>query len=183
MPKYISLLRGINVSGQKIIKMNELVALYNDVGFNNVTAYIQSGNVVFSTTKTATQKLATRIEEKIKQHYSFEVSVLVLELLTFKSIVEHNPYSIATDKDSKQLYITFLYKPSVDTTIDALDKIKLPNEEVTIANNAVYFYFAQGYGKTKMNNNFIEQKLKVIATTRNWKTCLQLLKIANTIQP
>ncbi|HNL83544.1 MAG TPA: DUF1697 domain-containing protein, partial [Chitinophagaceae bacterium] len=91
MPKYISLLRGINVSGQKIIKMNELVALYNDVGFNNVTAYIQSGNVVFSTTKTATQKLATRIEEKIKQHYSFEVSVLVLELLTFKSIVEHNP--------------------------------------------------------------------------------------------
>ena len=50
MTTYISILRGINVSGQKLIKMAHLQKTYEKLGFGSITTYVQSGNVVFKNT-------------------------------------------------------------------------------------------------------------------------------------
>ena len=78
MNTYISLLRGINVSGQKKILMAELKALYEDLGFTNVKTYIQSGNVVFEYKETEASTLQEMIFAKINNHYGFEVPNLIL---------------------------------------------------------------------------------------------------------
>ena len=74
--KYISILRGINVSGQKKIRMANLKTLYELLGFQNVVTYIQSGNVVFETTKKMKSDMKARIEKAIETKYKlYEISV------------------------------------------------------------------------------------------------------------
>ena len=63
--RYISLLRGINVGGNKKVKMAELKDVYLSLGFEDVQTYIQSGNVLFSVRKIASKKLEKRIKDAI----------------------------------------------------------------------------------------------------------------------
>lgn len=81
MKTYISLLRGINVSGQKLIKMDALKKAYENLGFRNVTTYVQSGNVIFSASETEPEKLEKIIYNRIEKDFGFEVPVTVLILL------------------------------------------------------------------------------------------------------
>ena len=78
MKKFIALLRGINVSGQKKIKMSDLKLLFEDLGFQNVETYIQSGNVIFSSKEKSIKKLESKISSGIKSKYGFDVPVLVI---------------------------------------------------------------------------------------------------------
>ena len=107
MNTYISILRGINVGGNRSIKMDALRRLYEDLGFINVRTFIQSGNVIFQYDQVESRDLENDISDKIKT------------------------------------------------------------------------VFSDGYGKTRLPNQFLEQKLKVTATTRNWKTFTELIKISN----
>lgn len=78
MKKFIALLRGINVSGQKQIKMSELKSLFEDTGFQNVETYIQSGNVIFSAKEKSPEKLEQKISSAIKTKFGFDVQVIAL---------------------------------------------------------------------------------------------------------
>ncbi len=89
--KYISVLRGINVSGQKKIKMADLKALYEQLGFENVVTYIQSGNVIFETTANMTADLATKIEQAIQNKYRFHVPVVIRTHDEIKTIIKRLP--------------------------------------------------------------------------------------------
>ena len=73
MTKFIALLRGINVSGQKQIKMSDLKTLFETTGFQDVETYIQSGNVIFSTKEKSSEKLEKKISSAIKFKFSFDV--------------------------------------------------------------------------------------------------------------
>ncbi len=76
------------------------------------------------------------------------------------------------------LHITFLADNPVDFDLDGILQKKQAGEEIAIKTNAVYLYCPNGYGKTKLHNSFLENKLKVKATTRNWKTTKELLNMA-----
>jgi uncharacterized protein (DUF1697 family) len=90
--------------------------------------------------------------------------------------MDSNPF--AKDKDNTFLHITFLFANPQKFDTSIIEGKKINGEEIYIATNAVYLYCPNGYGKSKMNNNFLETKLKVIATTRNWKSSNEILKIA-----
>jgi len=77
MQTYISILRGINVSGQKKIQMTDLKMLYEDLKFKNVTTYIQSGNIIFEANKQRDEALAKKIENAITEKYHFHVPVII----------------------------------------------------------------------------------------------------------
>ncbi len=85
MTNYISILRGINVGGQKSIKMADLKTLYENLGFSNVKTYVQSGNVVFQTKAEKTELLEQKIHGQIKAKYGFEVPVIVMTVDKLKS--------------------------------------------------------------------------------------------------
>ena len=95
MTKYISLLRGINVSGQKIIKMTELKDLYESLNFTNVTTYIQSGNVVFCSNEKDIKKIQKIIEQKIEEVYNFSVPTLLLTENKLKKILSNIPFEFS----------------------------------------------------------------------------------------
>ena len=178
MPAYISMLRGINVSGQKLIKMDALKNLYESLDFEEVITYVQSGNVVFRAEACDAKTLAQKLSVKIKEVFDFDVEVIVKTVDDFHLIVDSNPFKSDFDKETFGIYITFL--SSVPDKIDrtALEIKRSEDEEVVIFNDVVYLNCPCGYGKTKLTNNFFESKLKVVATTRNWKTVNALLGIS-----
>lgn len=179
MQIYISILRGINVSGHKMIKMEELTSLFKSLDFKNVKTYIQSGNVVFQAIETDVHKLAKRIEEKISERFGFEVPVLVKGKKELEAVLQNNPFAKSKDKDVLKLHVTFLSHEPDKSYIDKINQLQYLPDEFVIEGSVIYLYCPNGYGNTKLNNNFFESKLKVTATTRNWKTVNELVNMAN----
>jgi len=178
MEKYISILRGINVSGQKKIKMEDLMLLYEALNFTNIKTYIQSGNIVFCSSSKNQKEIGQKIEEKIFKEYNFYVPVIVLLQDKLKEIISNNPFINNNEVDISKLYITILKSlPGKSWVIKLLD-FECGDDQFIIEGNTVYLFCPNGYGRTKLTNNFFENKLKVTATTRNWKTINKLFKIA-----
>ncbi len=171
---YIALLRGINVSGQKKILMSDLKIMFENLGFSNVKTYIQSGNVIFSSEETNTGEIAKKIEEKIKVQYGFDVPVLILTGEEIKNALAINPYlkevEILETQNLARFYVTFLSEVSEQKHLDKIDASLYAPDRFTIMGKNIYLHVVNGYGETKLSNNFFESKLKVKATTRNWKT-------------
>ncbi|HXL56115.1 MAG TPA: DUF1697 domain-containing protein, partial [Chitinophagaceae bacterium] len=93
MKIYISMLRGINVSGQKKIQMIDLKALYEALKFKDVTTYIQSGNIIFKANeKIFDENLAIKIEEAIYKKYNFNVPVIIRSVEEMENIISVNPF-------------------------------------------------------------------------------------------
>ncbi len=174
MNTYIALLRGINVSGQKKVSMTELRILFEKLNFKNVITYIQSGNVLFNTSKQDSSQLEGQIKNAIMAHFGFEVSVLVITSQELNAILDNCPFS---DEKTEQSYFTLLHHIPDPNLVHEVRKIDYHNEEFIITNECVYFYCSTGYGRAKCNNNFFERKLKLTATTRNYKTMMKLLSL------
>lgn len=170
MNRYISLLRGINVSGQKLIKMVELVKLFEDLGFKNVITYLQSGNVIFDTKLSDKKNISDVIEKGINKKYGFNVSVLLKTADDFKMILKNNPFLKEKNPETEKFYVTMLYGVPEKKYLILLSELKIDKDEFSIFEDVIYINCPDGYGRTKLNNNFFESKLKVTATTRNWKT-------------
>jgi uncharacterized protein (DUF1697 family) len=170
MYTYISLLRGINVSGQKKIKMADLKVLYEGLGFANVRTYQQSGNVVFDTHTQDADELAAHIEPRIKQVYGYSVTVFIRQPGDFQRILESNPFVDRPGAQPNRLLVTFLYRQSPEAKLNDLSIPPGTGDEFYIGKREIYLFCPGGYGKSKLSNNFFERKLGVPATTRNWKT-------------
>src|SRR5690625_7871178 len=95
---YITILRGINVTGKKLIKMKDLRELYASLNFQNITSYIQSGNIIFSHTKEEEAKLQQKISKQIMTIYGIEVPVIVLSIHDLKQNISNNTFTINIDK-------------------------------------------------------------------------------------
>ena len=178
MTTYISILRGINVSGHNLIKMDALRKLYENLGFQNVTTYVQSGNVVFTGDEIDVNESGQRISQQIEKDFGYEVPVIVLTLSKLKQVIDTNPFLKDNNIDIAYLHVTFLSSKPGHYDHQIIEAKKQNEEEISFSDNAVYLYCPNGYGRTKLTNNFLEAKLKVGATTRNWKTTTELLKIA-----
>lgn len=174
MKKFIALLRGINVSGQKLIKMSELKTLFEKTGFQNVETYIQSGNVIFSTKETSTEKLSVKISSAIKKHFEFDVQVIVVTPEEIEDALKKNPF-IKKKKDTDKLYTIFLSSIPPKSNVEKLDSANYLPEEFKIVGKHIYLFVPNGYGKAKLNNNLFENKLKVFGTARNLKTLNALI--------
>lgn len=178
METYISILRGVNVGGQAQIKMEALKKSYEKIQFGNVTTYIQSGNVIFDTAEGDVRTIENKISSQIEADFGIQVPVIVLTSESLKIIIEENPFTKDPGKDIAFLHVTFLAEIPKEYEKTSIEEKKQGDEEIRFSEKAIYLYCPHGYGRTKLNNNFLERKLKVGATTRNWKTTLELLRLA-----
>jgi uncharacterized protein (DUF1697 family) len=180
MTVYISLLRGINVSGQKIIKMADLRALYQQLSFKNVQSYIQSGNVIFNNDDSEIadcQHIAKQINQAILAHYQFNVPVFVLTPEVLKSARAELPFKhIDVAADGSEVLLCFLSNvPS--NSIELLTPYLKNNEHLRIIGKVLYLHCEDGYGRSKLTHANIEKKLQVNATARNLKTVDKLIAL------
>ncbi len=177
MSKYIAMLRGINVSGQKLIKMVDLRESMTRLGLKDVATYVQSGNILFSADEEDLRKLARNISEQIKKDFTFDVPCIVRTADYFKMVLTNNDFR-QQGKEEKRCYVTFLEEEPDPMLIQKIEPQQYAPEEFIIKGDLLYFYSPDGYGKAKMNNNFFEQKLKVKATTRNWNSVNKLYDLS-----
>ena len=178
MTTYISILRGINVGGYNKIKMDALKQLYSESGFRNIQTYVQSGNVIFQNDPVSPHELMKKIEDKIVEKLGFKISVIVKEYPELKQIAADNPFINDNNKDVSYFHVTFLSEKPDESKFKTISEGSYKPDELYLIDKAIYLYCPNGYGNTKLTNNFFENKLKVIATTRNWKTTMELINIA-----
>ena len=159
--------------------MADLKALYESLKFREVTTYIQSGNVIFeSDGKLSDLELAKKIEQAIYKKYDFEVPVIIRSAEELENIISINPFLKEKDINTEKLHVTFLSEIPNKTNLKSINQFDFSPDRFIIIGKEVYLYTPGSYGETKLSNRFFENKLKVTATTRNWRTLNKLFEIA-----
>lgn len=174
---HLCLLRGINVSGHNMIKMEVLKTTLEAIGFQNVQTYIQSGNVFVDTEEENPAAVGFKIKQEIFKTLGHEVPVVVIGKSDLEACLKNNPFLKEQETDIKKLYVAFV---STSLRSDSINNLKISQfkpDEASIDDNRIYIKYAVGAGKTRFDQKYIEKKLNVTATIRNWNTVTQLLKM------
>ena len=182
MSAYISILRGINVSGHRLIKMNDLKALCQELGFRQIQTYIQSGNIVFQYRKTDPVKISARLKDALMKQFGFEVPVITFLEEELDKIIQANPFVGDPSINPKYLHITFLSDKPEQAVSDQLARTGYGQDRLALVGRSIYLYCPGGYGVSQLTNSFFERRLAVTATTRNWKTALTLLRLVRELK-
>jgi uncharacterized protein (DUF1697 family) len=178
MERYIAFLRGINVGGHRKVTMGQLRECLQVLPIQDLQTYIQSGNMVFTAQIDEEGVLEKGIAEAMFNYFGFEVPVLVRTVGKIAQIFKANPFWDTPGFNAKKAYFVLLHQlPEVDHR-GHLAQLDEGSEEVILIGDCVYLYCHKGYGTAKINNNTIEQKLNVSATTRNFNTVQRLLEMA-----
>jgi len=152
------------------IKMIELKNMFESINFKNVKTYIQSGNIIFDFDCIDSIKLENQIEKKISETFGFLVKAVIRREEEFRKIVNNNPFLNESGIELDKLHVVLMGDIPDPKLVLLLDIKKEENEKFLIISKEIYLYCPNGYGKTKLNNSMFEKKLKISATTRNWKT-------------
>lgn len=176
MPKYVALLRGINVGGNNMIKMETLRETFASVGFENVKSYINSGNLIFETAKTDDGKLAKKIHDAIQNNFGFNISVMVRSMAEIKEVVEWAPFA-GQFESHKDVHVFFLNDKLTDEQEALLLAQGNENEIFAILGRHVACLLKIHITDSAVGKGFIDKKLKVAATGRNWRTVGKLAEL------
>ncbi|MCU1304401.1 MAG: hypothetical protein JWQ87_4685 [Candidatus Sulfotelmatobacter sp.] len=177
MPIYISLLRGINVGAHKRIKMEQLRASFAALGFEQVQTYIQSGNVIFKTTKVSPSVLSKRIEARILSDFGFQVSVVSRTVDEMAKTVESNPFFQKRGFDQEKLHVMFLSNAPAADAVKRLAELTVAPDQSHCFGQEIYLYLPNGVSGSDLMKRPLDRILSVVTTTRNWKTVNTLHQI------
>jgi uncharacterized protein (DUF1697 family) len=173
---YVALLRGINLGAKKRVSMPDLRALFTRLGADDVTTYVQSGNVVFKSAE-GSAKLIGAIERRIRRDLGLTVTVLLRTKPQLAKVVTGNPFAKRV-QDPTKLHVTFLAEKPDRSRVRRLDPKHGQPDEFRVVGLEVYLHCPNGYGKSKLTNAYFEKELGVAATTRNWKSVTKLAELA-----
>ncbi len=170
MPIYVSMLRGINVGGHKRIKMDQLRRSFEDLGFEQVQTYIQSGNVVFKAGKLSTVKLCNKIEKQILSDFGFPVPVISRSIDEMTKTIEGNPFLSERGVDQEKLHVMFLSEAPAPAALKKLADLTAAPDQCRASGREIYFYLPNGVSQSVLMKSPVDRILSVVTTTRNWKT-------------
>ncbi|WP_405173569.1 DUF1697 domain-containing protein [Paenibacillus sp. FSL H8-0260] len=177
MTTYIALLRGINVGGNKIIKMLDLKAMFQALGFANVRTYIQSGNVVFESDEGSVSLLSGVIERQIHEVFEFEVSVIIRTLAEMENVIANDPFQLSEPEEFKRWYVTFL---PAEPSAEALDKLRTYEngpDKVRFVGREMYILYEVSVSQSSLFKVPFDKILGMPVTARNWNTVNKLVAI------
>ena len=174
--RYVALLRGINVGGNTMIKMEGLRALFESLGFKNVTSYINSGNLGFDSPSRSDTKLAKTIHDAIEKELGLKISIMVRSSAEVAEIVAKNPYDGQFDND-KDVHVFFLASELTEDQTAMLLEKNSDTELITVNGRTVYYLLRISIIDSVLGKGFLDKKLKVPATARNWRTVRKLVEL------
>jgi uncharacterized protein (DUF1697 family) len=177
MHKHLALLRGINVSGHNMIKMETLKLLLENMGYQNVITYIQTGNVFVCTEEEHGATVGFKIKQEIFKQLGLEVPIVVVSKSDLEACFSNNPFLKEIEVDIKKLYVAFVSKELNSSHLSDLKMSQFKPDEIAIDGSRIYIKYAVGAGKTRFDQKYIEKKLNVTATIRNWNTVTTLLQM------
>ncbi|MFM9905520.1 MAG: DUF1697 domain-containing protein [Pyrinomonadaceae bacterium] len=167
--RFVALLRGINVGGNNMIKMETLRATFESLGFENVKTYINSGNIIFDTTRADDKKIAKKIHDAIRADFGFDISTMVRSLAEINELIANNPYEGMFEND-KDLHVFFLNEPLSAEQAALLIAQGNEAERFHITDRHILCLLSISILDSIVGKGFIDKKLKVATTARNWRT-------------
>ena len=176
------MLRGVNVTGHNMIKMEALRALYESLGLRNPQTYIQSGNVVFRTKGRDLSALAKRIENAIERSFGFRPFVIVRTPDELRDVIAKSPFAGRRGIDPSKLLVTFLASHPSTEARELVLKLEVEPEELRIDGREVFIHYPNGMARPKLPWTKMEKMLKTSGTGRNWNTVTKLLEIAEELE-
>jgi uncharacterized protein (DUF1697 family) len=177
VPRYVALLRSVNVAGHGRIAMSELRSSFAGLGFRDVLTYIQTGNVLFSAPSRSEKAVVAAIEEQLDADFGDAPAVLLRTVTDLLRIGKASPYAKAGANPARH-HVTFLdHAPSKDV-VSSLDLPSSGSDKLHIDGREVYVYTPDGYAGTKFTGTFLERRLGVVSTSRNWNTVANLCELA-----
>ena len=177
MLRFVALLRSVNVAGHGRVAMNELRASFEGLGFTDVTTYIQTGNVLFTTASKNEKSMAAAIEQRLAEDFGDSPAVLVRSAADFRRVGSSSPYAKA-GADPARHHVTFLATAPTKAALTALTLPPSGRDELVVDGREVYVHTPDGYANTKYTGTFLERRLGVVSTTRNWNTVTKLTELA-----
>jgi uncharacterized protein (DUF1697 family) len=184
MQTLVSFLRGINMTGHNSLKMNDLAELFRTAGFSEIETYIQSGNVIFSSSEMVSDvEISSKIKEGIHKRFGYNIAVVIRTVPQLELIVKSNPFTIEVSFDPTKTAVIFLSDTPSAAGIEKLKGIETGPDRYAISGKEIYIYCPNGFGKSKLYANFFDKKLNVEGTARNWKTINTILEMAHQRKP
>lgn len=174
MPVFIALIRGINVGGHKKLKMADVKVFCEDLGLTSVRTHLQSGNVVFQTTRTDRAQLAKDLETA----FLVDARVILRTTAELRKAIAQNPMPGEAARGPSHYIIAFLSDKPKAAAMQALRDAYSGPEQMELLGAELYIHYGPGMGTSKLTNALIERKLGVSATSRNWNTVTKLLELA-----
>jgi uncharacterized protein (DUF1697 family) len=177
MTVYLALLRGINVGGKNIIKMADLKASFESMGFSDVTTYIQSGNVLFQSDEKDKEVLTKRIEAGLSKKFKYEARLVVISHKELKDIVQSAPHGFGRDPETYRYDVIFLKEPL--TPKEAMKSVRTKEgvDNAHAGKQALYFSRLISKASSSYLTKIIGLPAYQNMTIRNWNTTTKLLAL------
>lgn len=178
MARYVALLRGINVGGNKKVPMAQLRGLLEGLGYTDVATLLQSGNAVFTSKEKSPAKLAKQLEAAIAKEFGFEVAIILRTRDELAAAIKANPLPGAEDAPS-QFVVTFLSDVPDQKRLKEIDPAAYLPDEFRVVGREIYARFPNGIRDSKLAVVLGGPRLGVTPTARNWNTVTKLLELAD----
>lgn len=173
MSRWVALLRGINVGGHNKIPMAELRELCNDIGWENVDTYIQSGNIVFSAAG-STAALEKELAEAIASHFGHRIHVIVRPAAAWPLYIRLNPFPEASESEPNRVMLALSKKPLPPDAAENLNKYTASGESIAQRTDSLWIHYASGSAKSRITPALLDRLAGSPVTTRNWRTVLKI---------
>jgi uncharacterized protein (DUF1697 family) len=173
MPRYIAFLRAINVGGHTV-KMDDLKALFEELGFLKVETFIASGNVIFESPSKATKTLEQKIEKHLQGNLGYTVATFIRTDSQVAEIASYKPFDKNKLASAKALNIAFLKDPLPDNSVKSLMTLKTEIDDFHVNGTEIYWLCKQKQSDSKFSNAVLERTLKTQATFRGANTLARL---------
>ncbi len=177
MTRYVALLRSVNVAGHGRIAMDELRRSFAGLGYEDVTTYIQTGNVLFSAPSRSATVVAGALEGRLEQDFGQSPAIIVRTVSQLQRVGTSSPFA-ARGADPSRHHVTFLAALPAEEALAGLVLPPSGRDELVIDGTEVYVHTPDGYAGSKYSGAFLERRLGVLSTTRNWNTVTKLCALA-----
>jgi uncharacterized protein (DUF1697 family) len=175
MGRFVALLRGVNVGGQKKVPMADLRLMAQALGLSEVRTLIASGNLIFQSDQDAVA-LEAKLERAIPERFGFPVSVMVRSAQQWSGCCAANPFPEESAAKPNLVLVTVGKQAPTQADVEILRARAWANEKVEIDGGALWLWFGDGAGRSKLS----VAALKGVWTTRNWRSALALRDMLGT---
>jgi len=174
--RYVALLRGINVGGNTMIKMEELRKTFEALGFQRVVSYINSGNIAFDAKKASEPNLVRKIEVAVEKLIDKPVQVMVREQSDIARVIANNPFD-GRYQSHKEMHVLFLKSELSVEQISWLTEATPSGEHFQVSGREIYCHLPMGVADSYLGRGQFEKKIKAAVTARNWRTVEKLAQL------
>ena len=179
MPRYVALLRSVNVAGHGRLAMADLRASFDALGYEDVRTYIQTGNVLFTSSPKSEKAVVSAIETQLASDFGDSPAVLLRTVPELQRVGRFSPYAKAGANPSRH-HVTFLAMVPTKAALASLSPLPPSrHDELVVDGREVYVHTPDGYAETKYSGSFLERRLGVVSTTRNWNTVQKLCEMVS----